>query len=161
MNRVSDNFYAEMLLKQLGARIRGNGTTTAGTRVVVAELAERGVPLDGVRIADGSGLSRYDRLTARALAALLISAWSDATIKDPFVASLPIAGVSGTLEDRMTKPPAYANVYAKTGTTETASTLSGYVRTRYVFSILQNGYPIAWYYARKTQDRFATVLAGA
>lgn len=161
MDLVSDNFYAEMLLKQLGARVRGAGTTAAGAGVVRTELSRRGVPLDGVRIVDGSGLSSYDRLTARALGALLISAWSDATIKEPFVASLPIAGVSGTLEDRMTKPPAYGNVYAKTGTTDTASTLSGYVRTRYVFSILQNGYPIAWYYARKTQDRFATVLAGA
>jgi serine-type D-Ala-D-Ala carboxypeptidase/endopeptidase (penicillin-binding protein 4) len=114
-----------------------------------------------VRIVDGSGLSRYDRLTARALAALLISAWSDAEIKDPFVASLPVAGVSGTLEDRMKRLPAYGNVRAKTGTTDTSSSLSGYVRTRYVFSILQNGYPIAWYYARRTQDRFAQVLAGA
>jgi D-alanyl-D-alanine carboxypeptidase len=61
----------------------------------------------------------------------------------------------------MTRAPAYANVYAKTGTTSTSSTLSGYVKTRYVFSILQNGYPVAWYYARRTQDRFATVLAGA
>jgi serine-type D-Ala-D-Ala carboxypeptidase/endopeptidase (penicillin-binding protein 4) len=161
MNLVSDNFYAEMLLKQVGARVRGEGTTASGARVVVSELTQRGVPLDGVRIADGSGLSLYDRLTARAVAALLISAWSDATIKDPFVASLPIAGVSGTLEDRMTRAPAYAHVYAKTGTTSTSSTLSGYVRTRYVFSILQNGYPVSWYYARRTQDRFATVLAGA
>jgi len=161
MNLVSDNFYAEMLLKQVGARVRGEGTTASGARVVVRELNQRGVPLDGVRIADGSGLSTYDRLTARALAALLISVWSDATIKDPFVASLPIAGVSGTLKDRMTRAPAYGNVYAKTGTTSTSSTLSGYVRTRYVFSILQNGYPVSWYYARKTQDRFATILAGA
>jgi serine-type D-Ala-D-Ala carboxypeptidase/endopeptidase (penicillin-binding protein 4) len=159
MNLVSDNFYAEMLLKHVGARVRGEGTTASGARVVRSELNQRGVPLDGVRIADGSGLSTYNRLTARALAALLISAWSDATIKDPFVASLPISGVSGTLKDRMTRAPAYANVYAKTGTTSTSSTLSGYVRTKYVFSILQNGYPVAWYYARRTQDRFATVLA--
>jgi serine-type D-Ala-D-Ala carboxypeptidase/endopeptidase (penicillin-binding protein 4) len=161
MNLVSDNFYAEMLLKQVGARVRGEGTTASGARVVRSELNQRGVPLDGVRIADGSGLSAYDRLTARALAALLISVWSDATIKDPFVASLPIAGINGTLKDRMTRAPAYANVYAKTGTTRTSSALSGYVRTRYVFSILQNGSPVSWYYARRTQDRFATVLAGA
>jgi serine-type D-Ala-D-Ala carboxypeptidase/endopeptidase (penicillin-binding protein 4) len=161
MNVVSDNFYAEMLLKQVGARVRGEGTTASGARVVVSELKQRGVPLDGVKIADGSGLSAYDRLTARALAALLISVWSDTAIKDAFIASLPIAGVSGTLKDRMTRAPAYANVYAKTGTTSTSSTLSGYVRTRYVFSILQNGNPVAWYYARRTQDRFATILAGA
>jgi D-alanyl-D-alanine carboxypeptidase/D-alanyl-D-alanine-endopeptidase (penicillin-binding protein 4) len=161
MNKVSDNFVAEMLLKGLGARFRNSGTTSAGARVVRNVLNGRGVPLEGVRIADGSGLSDYDRLTARALAALLISVWSDSTIDDAFVGSLPIAGVDGTLEDRMTREPAYADVRAKTGTTSRASTLSGYVRTRYVFSILMNGNPVPWWYARRAQDRFAQVLTGA
>ena len=117
--------------------------------------------MTGLRIADGSGLSLYDRLTARALGELLISATSDSAIGSDFVASLPIAGVNGTLEDRMERLPAYRHVFAKTGTTDLASALSGYVRTRYVFSILQNGSPIPYYYARKAQDRFAQVLAGA
>ena len=161
MNIVSDNFYAEMLLKQLGARVRGEGTSAAGARVVVRELDQRGVPLAGVKIVDGSGLSRYDRLTARALAALLISAWSDPIIKNAFVTSLPVAGVSGTLEDRMTTWPAYGRVRAKTGTTNVASALSGYARTEYVFAVVQNGFPVSVYYSRRAQDRFATVLAGA
>jgi D-alanyl-D-alanine carboxypeptidase len=161
MDLRSDNFFAEMLVKQLGARRRDEGTTAAGMRVVRSVLRERGVPLEGVRVVDGSGLSRYDRLTARAVVALLISAWSDPVVKMPFLRSLPVAGVSGTLSDRMTRAPARGNVYAKTGTTDVASALSGYVKTRYVFSILQNGYPIAWWYARRGQDRFATILAAA
>jgi serine-type D-Ala-D-Ala carboxypeptidase/endopeptidase (penicillin-binding protein 4) len=161
MNLVSDNFYAEMLLKQLGARFRDAGTSEAGARVVRSELKQRGVPLEGVRIVDGSGLSSYDRLTARALAALLISAWSDPTIQNVFVTSLPVAGVSGTLEDRMTRWPAYGRVRAKTGTTAVASALSGFARSEYVFSVLQNGFPVSVFYARRAQDRFATVLAGA
>jgi serine-type D-Ala-D-Ala carboxypeptidase/endopeptidase (penicillin-binding protein 4) len=161
MNIVSDNFYAEMLLKQLGARVRGEGTSAAGARVAVRELDQRGVPLDGVRIVDGSGLSSYDRLTARALAALLISAWSDPLIQNAFVTSLPVAGISGTLEDRMTTWPAYGRVRAKTGTTNVASALSGYARTEYVFAVLQNGFPVSVFYARRAQDRFASVLAGA
>ena len=161
MNRVSDNFYAEMLLKQLGARLRGAGTTAAGARVVKAELRQRGVTMDGVRIVDGSGLSRMDRLTARALVELLISATSDAVIGAPFVGSLPVAGVNGTLADRMESPPAYGTVYAKTGTTSQASALSGYVRTRYVFAVLMNGDPVPWWYAQRSQDRFAQVLARA
>lgn len=160
MDRVSDNFFAEMLLKELGARIRGSGTTAAGARVVRSELRQRGVNMTGVRIADGSGLSRYDRLTARAIGQLLISAVSDTAISSAFVASLPIAGVNGTLRDRMTTLPAYRHVFAKTGTTDVASALSGYVTTRYVFAILQNGNPIPWWYARAAQDRFAQVLAG-
>jgi D-alanyl-D-alanine carboxypeptidase len=166
MDLVSDNFYAEMLLKKLGAVVRESGTTAAGARVVRAELRQRGVSMTGVRIRDGSGLSDYDRLTAKAVAMLLISAVSDDAIRGPFVASLPIAGVRGTLEDRMKNPPAYRHVYAKTGTTDRASALSGYVTNsalspRYVFAILQNGNPIPWWYARQAQDRFAQVLARA
>jgi len=159
MDRQSDNFYAEMLLKELGAKAGRGGTTAAGARVVRTELRRRGVPLAGVTLADGSGLSAYDRLTAKAVGMLLVSAKSDAEIGDPFVGSLPVAGISGTLVDRMTSGPAYGNVRAKTGTTDSASALSGYVRQRYVFSILMNGSPIPWWYARQAQDRFAQVLA--
>jgi D-alanyl-D-alanine carboxypeptidase len=166
MNRRSDNFFAEMLLKELGAQRRGSGTTADGARVVRSELNERGVTMTGVRIADGSGLSAYDRLTARAIGELLISAVSDPTIKAAFVASLPVAGVNGTLADRMTTGPAYRHVFAKTGTTDRASALSGYATNtsyvpRYVFAILMNGNPVPWWTARRAQDRFAQVLAGA
>jgi serine-type D-Ala-D-Ala carboxypeptidase/endopeptidase (penicillin-binding protein 4) len=161
MNRKSDNFVAEMLMKVLGAEARKRGTTAAGAIVVRNVLKERGVPLAGVRIADGSGLSLHDRLTARALAALLISAWSDPDVRLPFVRSLPVAGLTGTLEDRMERPPARGNVRAKTGTTREASALSGYVRSRYVFAILQNGNPIPWWHARRGQNRFAQILAGS
>ena len=161
MNKISDNFYAEMLVKHLGAVVRGAGTTTAGCIVVRRELEQRGVPLVGVRIADGSGLSSYDRTTANAVGRTLLSAWRDAALRDPFVASLAIAGVDGTLKDRMQAGPARGRVRAKTGTLDTASALSGYAGTRYVFAILQNGYPISWSRARLSQDRFAQALAGA
>jgi serine-type D-Ala-D-Ala carboxypeptidase/endopeptidase (penicillin-binding protein 4) len=160
MDRQSDNFYAEMLVKVLGVAERSKGTTWAGTRVIRAELRSRDVPMRGVVISDGSGLSAYDRLTARAVARLLRSALTDPKIENAFVDSLPLAGVNGTLADRMTSGPAYRNVRAKTGTTDSASALSGYVRSRYVFSILMNGSPIPWWYARQAQDRFAQVLAG-
>ena len=160
MDRQSDNFYAETFVKLLGALEANEGSTTAGTRVVRQELRRRNVPLRGVVIADGSGLSAYDRLTAKTTARLLRSAFADRDISSAFVDSLPTAGVNGTLVDRMTSGPAYRNVYAKTGTTDSASALSGYVRSRYVFSILMNGSPIPWWYARQAQDRFAQVLAG-
>jgi len=159
MDRQSDNFYAETFVKLLGALEADEGSTTAGTRVVRQELRRRNVPLRGVVIADGSGLSAYDRLTAKTTARLLRSAFADGDISSAFVDSLPTAGVNGTLVDRMTSGPAYRNVYAKTGTTDSASALSGYVRSRYVFSILMNGSPIPWWYARQAQDRFAQALA--
>ena len=161
MNKMSDNFTAEVLVKHLGAKFRGAGTTAAGCLVVRRVLEGRGVPLRGVRLADGSGLSLYDRFTARALGRLLTSAWRDAAVRGPLVASLPIAGVDGTLKDRMRSGPAHRRVRAKTGTTFGASSLSGYVGSRYVFSILQNGSRIPWENARRAQDRFAQVLAAA
>ena len=159
MDRESDNYSAELLLKQVGAYENDQGTTADGAAAVTSVLADAGIPLAGVRIVDGSGLSLSDRLTASALSQLLVTAWNDTTVRTPFVGSLSIAGRVGTLSHRLRVGPAHGNVYAKTGTTNAASALSGYVRDRYVFVILQNGSPIAAARARAAQDRFVTVLA--
>ncbi len=161
MDRESDNFTAEMLLKQLGLAELGRGTSAAGAAVVTQALTDAGVPMTGVRIVDGSGLSRLDRLTANALGSLLKIAWADPTVGPALVASLPVAGVNGTLQHRLQKPPAKGNVLAKTGTTDTASSLSGYVSGRYAFAVVQNGHPLSYWWARRAQDRFAQVLAGS
>jgi len=159
MDRDSDNFMAELILKEVGAEAGEGGTTGEGVRIVLRDLADAGVPLAGVRMFDGSGLSLDDRLTARALATLLVVAWNDVDLRNPFWAALPVAGVNGTLEDRMQRAPARGAVRAKTGTTNRASALSGYVRDRYVFAVMQNGWPVSTWSARKAQDRFATTLA--
>lgn len=159
MDRVSDNFTAELVLKQLGTLLADQGTTARGAAYVTQSLAEAGVPLTGVRIVDGSGLSVLDRVTARELAGILETAWSDPDVGPVLFSSLAVAGVNGTLSDRMRRAPARGNVVAKTGTTSWASALSGYVKRRYVFSVLQNGNPVSSFWARRAQDRFATVLA--
>ena len=159
MDRESDNFTAELLLKELGAVSAGRGTTAAGAAVVMRQLAAAKVPLAGVRIVDGSGLSLLDRLTVGALVGTLQAAWADPRVRGPLLAALPVAGVNGTLEDRMRRAPARGNVLAKTGTTDRASALAGFVRDRYVFAVLHNGRPLAYSWARIAQDRFATVLA--
>jgi D-alanyl-D-alanine carboxypeptidase/D-alanyl-D-alanine-endopeptidase (penicillin-binding protein 4) len=161
MDRDSDNFIAEELLKAIGAEVGGGGTTAAGAAIVRRDLSLAGIPLAGVRIVDASGLSLADRLTARTLAMLLAFAWDDPDLHQPLWAALPVAGVSGTLEDRMQHAPARGAVHAKTGTTSRASALSGYVRDRFVFAVLQNGEPVATTAARKAQDRFASALASA
>jgi serine-type D-Ala-D-Ala carboxypeptidase/endopeptidase (penicillin-binding protein 4) len=161
MGRESDNYTAEMLVKHLGATLAGNGSTAAGTRVIRTALGDAGVPLAGVRLADGSGLSGLDRLTAAAVVALLEAGLAQGELRDAFLQSLAVAGVDGTLEDRMERLPARGQVIAKTGTTRTASALSGFVRDRYVFAVLQNGRPISTYWARLAQDRFATALAAS
>jgi D-alanyl-D-alanine carboxypeptidase/D-alanyl-D-alanine-endopeptidase (penicillin-binding protein 4) len=159
VNRESDNFTAEILLKHLGAVEAEQGTTVAGAAVVRRTLAEAGVPLGGVRIVDGSGLSLLDRLTADALVALLEAAWEDPLLRPGFLGSLAVSGQSGTLRRRLRTPPAAGQVFAKTGTTSRSSALSGYVGGRFAFAVLQNGPPLSPWWSRRAQDRFVTVLA--
>jgi len=161
MDRVSDNFVAEMLVKQLGAVQGSYGSTGAGVGVITGLLAEAGVPLQGLRLVDGSGLSLLDRMTPAALVSLLAAMWNDDEVRLELLASLPVAGRTGTLHDRMRRTAAAGVVHAKTGTTSNASALSGFAGGRYVFSILQNGWPVSWTWARVAQDRFATVLAAS
>jgi D-alanyl-D-alanine carboxypeptidase/D-alanyl-D-alanine-endopeptidase (penicillin-binding protein 4) len=125
---------------------------------VTAILRTFEIPLGGVRLVDGSGLSLLNRLTATSLVALLNVAWSDAAVRATFVRTLPVAGVSGTMRKRLLG--VRGRVQAKTGTTNAASTLAGYVAGRYAFAILHNGRPVATTWARRAQDRFVLVLAG-
>jgi D-alanyl-D-alanine carboxypeptidase/D-alanyl-D-alanine-endopeptidase (penicillin-binding protein 4) len=161
MDRDSDNFIAEELLKTIGAEVGAGGTTAAGAAIVSRDLVAAGIPLGGVRIVDGSGLSLDDRITARALSLLLMYAWNEPDLRLALWAALPVAGISGTLEDRLERAPARGVVRAKTGTTDRASALSGYVRDRYAFVVIENGRPVATTAARKAQDRFATALASS
>lgn len=159
MERYSDNFRAEMVLKEIGAEIAGLGSTAAGAQVVRHGLVSAGIPMGGVRIVDGSGLSRSDRATARELSTLLVTLWHDPVMHGVVWNGLPVAGHSGTLEDRLRTGPAHWNVRAKTGTTNIASALSGYVRHTIAFSVLDNGHPVNWRAAHKAQDRFVQALA--
>ena len=128
MDHESDNFTAEILLKQLGAGFALQGTTAAGAEVVHRLLAEQQIPLAGVRIVDGSGLSRLDRLTAASVVGMLQSSWLDQDLREILIASLPVAGRSGTLDRRMRGTAAAGRVRAKTGTLSVASALSGYAK---------------------------------
>jgi D-alanyl-D-alanine carboxypeptidase/D-alanyl-D-alanine-endopeptidase (penicillin-binding protein 4) len=157
MGVESDNFTAEMLLKQLGAQELGRGTSAAGAAVVTASLRVHGVPLADVRVVDGSGLSLLNRLTAGSLAVLLHTAWTDPAIRPSFLRTLAVAGTTGTLRRRLV--PLRGRVQAKTGTTAASSALAGYVRGRYAFAVLHNGRPVATRWARRAQDRFVSVLA--
>ncbi len=163
LNKPSDNLVAEMLLKEIGYRHRGVGSAEAGSAAIEAWLREIGINPAGMRVADGSGLSRHDLVTARLVSSLLLHAegqpWHAA-----FLASLPIGGVDGTLRNRMRSTAAAQRVLAKTGTLSNVSALSGYVTTtggrRMVFSVLINhhGGPIS---AKRVEDTIAVALAEA
>ncbi len=157
MNHESDNFYAEMLLKQLPAATGRVGTSSGGGKLVLAAMRDAGIPIDGVHLADGSGLSSLDRLTATALVGVIRAGATDPAISGAFVGSLAVAGVSGTLSDRL--PKLRGKVRGKTGTTDLACALSGLVRRTTAFAVLENGRPVSSYAARAAQDRFVTILA--
>jgi D-alanyl-D-alanine carboxypeptidase/D-alanyl-D-alanine-endopeptidase (penicillin-binding protein 4) len=159
MGVESDNFTAEMLLKLLGAGDGRTGTSAAGAAVVRATLARAGIRMAGVRIADGSGLSLLNRLTADALVDILRAAWADPVLRGSFVSSLAISGRSGTLKRRLTRAPAAGQIFAKTGTTRHSTALAGYVGGRYAFAVVHNGPPLSHWWSRRAQDRFVTVLA--
>ena len=156
-NTRSDNFFAEMLLKNLGAAAEGAGTTAAGARAgsaFASRLGARAV------LADGSGLSRANRASPAAVARLLGRMRPRATFP-AFSDSLAVAGQSGTLSGRMRSGPARGRCRAKTGTLAGVSALSGYCTARtgdvIEFSFLMNGvYAPA---ARRLQDRMAQALA--
>jgi serine-type D-Ala-D-Ala carboxypeptidase/endopeptidase (penicillin-binding protein 4) len=159
MGVSSDNFTAELLLKQLGAEELGLGTSAGGAAVVVTALRLLGVPTSGVRVVDGSGLSLHNRLTAISLVSVLRTGSSHPELGPVFVRTLAVAGVSGTLRKRLVA--LRGSVQAKTGTTSAASALAGYVRGRYAFAILHNGRPVPAAAARRAQDRFVRVLAAS
>jgi PBP4 family serine-type D-alanyl-D-alanine carboxypeptidase len=156
-NRESDNFVAEMLLKQLGATDAEVGSTARGARAVMETMAAANIPLAGVQIVDGSGLSSLDRITATALVGILRHGLTDPTLRGPFYRSLAVAGRSGTLEKRLL--PLRGALRGKTGTTELSCTLSGVLERSTVFAVLENGDPVAYWAARAAQDRFVTALA--
>jgi D-alanyl-D-alanine carboxypeptidase/D-alanyl-D-alanine-endopeptidase (penicillin-binding protein 4) len=157
----SDNFTAELLLKELGAVAVGKGTSEAGAAVVEEVLAKQGIPLAGVRIVDGSGLSSFDRLTPQAIVRIFERIWQSPALRPHLVGSLAVAGESGTLIHRLTEPLTRGRVIGKTGTTDLASVLSGIVGDRYAFSVIENGAPVPFWTAREAQDRFVRLLAGA
>ena len=163
MNKESDDFYAEELLKGLGASFGGAGTTAAGATVAVQGLNALGVT-DGFRIRDGSGLSYQDKLSAHAIVKLL-SAMSRRTDFATYWGSLSVAGKDGTLSDRMKGTQAAGNVHGKTGTLAAASCLSGYVTSAnghlLTFAILMNGRGLSQTRAHDAQDKIAESLATA
>ena len=145
--KVSQNLYAETFLKALGASKNGLGTTEGGRIAVRNTLTSWGVPADGYVMYDGSGLSRYNYVTASTITTVLEHLYKDPRHRDAFMATLPIAGRDGTIASRMRGTRAEANALAKTGSISNARSLSGFVKTRdgemLVFSILSNDFVIA------------------
>jgi serine-type D-Ala-D-Ala carboxypeptidase/endopeptidase (penicillin-binding protein 4) len=157
MNKPSDNFFAEMLAKDIAMQVNGRGKTSAGAALVSGFARRLG---SGAKLVDGSGLSRGNRASPYRVVRLL-TAMAQRDEYEALFDSLPVAGRDGTLVDRMRRGPARGRCHAKTGTLSDVSALSGYCEARsgdvYGFSILMNGvYPTG---ARRLQDKMAQALA--
>jgi len=141
--KVSQNLYAETLLKTIGAAA-GTPTAIGGRAAAQAALQAWGVGPDALIQRDGSGLSRYDYVSPEALVTILAHVDRDASLKAPFEAALPIAGKDGTLSNRMKGTAAEGNARAKTGSMANVRGLSGFVATAngeaLAFSILANNF---------------------
>jgi D-alanyl-D-alanine carboxypeptidase/D-alanyl-D-alanine-endopeptidase (penicillin-binding protein 4) len=154
----SNNFFAEMLLKDLGAHFGSGGTTAAGVSVVRRYVRSLGT---GVQQIDGSGLTRSNRVTPAQVARLLV-AMRKTPAGDDFANSLPVAGREGTVAHRMRGTAAAGRCRTKTGTLSGVSALSGYCFNRdgrvMAFSILMNGVANLAQ-AHLQQDRMAALIA--
>lgn len=164
LNKPSDNLIAETLLKTLGKVKKGKGTIAAGDEVEREFFRRIGVNQEEVVIADGSGLSRHNLVTPRALATLLSFMWTHPN-REAFVQSLPVSGVDGSLRSRMKGTAAEGRVMAKTGYVGKARSLSGYVSTRggetYVFAMLMNHYNGTTADVNGVQDRILAAIASS
>ena len=143
MNKVSSNFIAEMLVKTLGAELKGApGTWPKGLEVTTELLAELGLPRGTYQLRNGSGLNDTNRFSAHQLSTLLQAVWKRFPVASEFIASLGIAARDGTMRMRMEGTDAAGRLRAKTGTLEHVTALSGFVQSlggeRFVFSILVN-----------------------
>jgi serine-type D-Ala-D-Ala carboxypeptidase/endopeptidase (penicillin-binding protein 4) len=156
-NQASDNYFAETLLKGLGARFAHGGTTLAGSAVVKSFEKQLGTSSS---VLDGSGLSRGNGVSPNTIGRLLLAA-DDEPWFGAFYRSLPLAGRSGTLRKRMRGTAASGRCRAKTGTLIGVSALAGYCRTRsnhrIAFALIMNGASV--WKARTVQDRIAATLA--
>ena len=158
MVRESDNASAELLTKELGLREADEGSTAAGVGVLRDVLGEAGLPLDGVTLVDGSGLSRSDRLTCGLLTALLGEAGTGGALDR----SLAVAGRSGSLTERFLGTPLVGRLRGKTGSLNGVETLAGVVETdsgrALSFAYLLNGPATTDAEAARLQDRLGELL---
>lgn len=145
LGKNSDNFYAEMLLKDLGGFVRGApGHSRDGADVVMAWTKDAGALEPGTTIVNGSGLFDANRVTAHGVAAALRYAYLSPRIGSEFVAQLAVGGVDGTLRSRFKKYADRRIIRAKSGTLDQVIALSGYVLgptadTAVAFSFIAEG----------------------
>ncbi len=166
LNKTSNNFVAEQLVKTLGAEAKGApGSWAKGVEAAGEFLAGMGIPRGAYVMKNGSGLNDSNRFSARQLVTLLRAMWSRFPLQAEYVTSLPVAGRDGTIRWRMDGTPADGHLRAKTGTLENVTSLSGYVETAgkrtLAFAIIVNDYPGRHAGVVRAVDALGTAIAAS
>ena len=162
MLKDSDNLYAESMFYQIGAATGNHPAKAIHARNAIRKLIQRaGLYPGDYKIADGSGLSLYNYVSAELLVRLLRYAWRNSNVIEYLLPALPIAGQDGTLENRMKGKSTAGNVRAKTGTLTGISSLAGYCTAAsghmLCFAIINQGI-LRYSDGRNFQDRVCLAL---
>lgn len=162
VNKNSNNFCSEQLLKTLGLELFGFGNIENGVKSITDLLNIMGINSRNMVIADGSGLSRLNLLTPRQIVNLLSYMYKSNEFKN-FYESLPIAGIDGTLADRMNYSGTENNVRAKSGSIESVNSIAGYIQTAddepLVFTVIVNNFLVPNSLANYIEDMVCVRLA--
>ena len=164
INKHSDNFLAECLFKTIGAVTSGNqGNSFYSTQAILNFISDNGIYSKGTAVVDGSGISRFDQVTPGAIVGLLEKMYFDLVNFKDFYNSLSIAGVDGTLRQRLNNTFAQNNFHGKTGTLNGVCSLSGYLTTKskdeIILSIFFDFHHRGENYYRRIQDEIVKILA--
>ena len=164
INKHSDNFLAECLFKTIGAVASGNqGNSFYSTQAILSFISDNGIYSKGTAVVDGSGISRFDQVTPGAIVGLLEKMYFDLVNFKDFYNSLSVAGVDGTLRNRLNNTFAENNFHGKTGTLNGVCSLSGYLTTKsndeIILSIFFDFHNRGESYYRRIQDDIVKILA--
>ncbi|MEQ9496661.1 MAG: D-alanyl-D-alanine carboxypeptidase/D-alanyl-D-alanine-endopeptidase [Deltaproteobacteria bacterium] len=164
LNKYSNNFMAEQILKTVGAELsEPPGTWNKGNQAIRDFLVELGVEDETFVLANGSGLNDVNRVTPQQIGQVLEAMYERFDLRPEFVSSLAVAGRSGTINGRFENSPAQLRLRAKTGSLTGVSALSGYVTTPtndvLVFSVMMNDYAGRARTMWRIQDRIGIALA--
>lgn len=164
MNKFSNNFIADALVKTLAMELRGRpGTMEKGLEILNEEALRLGLSAKGFKIVSGSGLTRLNRMSARQFNSLINAAYLDFEVLPELLTSLPIAGRDGTLRRRMHGTQAFGRLRGKTGSIDGVASLSGVVQSKggelLAFTVLMNDSSKDFNGLRKWQDFFGQALA--
>jgi PBP4 family serine-type D-alanyl-D-alanine carboxypeptidase len=156
------NLYAETLVRAMGLALKSEGSFAKGKEIVEEVLEKTGIKKEDFKYADGSGLSRQNLQSPETLTKVLRQ-MKQHQYFSCFYDALPIAGVDGTLAERMKNTKAENNARAKTGTLSNVSAIAGYVRSAsgemLAFAIMANNYPGKKTAAESAEDKAIDALA--